>query len=51
MGPCLKQQQVGYSQIILVVIKDNPSLGFALCLLPHFAGESTMQGGEGKGGK
>ena len=51
MGPYLKHQRVGYAQIILIVVMDNPSLGIALRLLPRFAGDSTMQGGEGKGGK
>ena len=51
MGTYLKKQQVGYAQIILIVMTDNPSLGVALLLLRRFAGDSTMQGGEGKGGK
>ena len=29
---------------------DNPILGVTLRLLPQFMGDSTMQGGEGKGG-
>ena len=30
---------------------DNTSIGVVLCLLPRFTGDSTIQGGEGKGGK
>ena len=51
MGPYLKKQRVGYAQIILIVVADNPILGVALLLLPLFEGDSTMQWGEGKGGK
>ena len=51
MGPYLKQQQVVYDQIILIVVADNSILGVALLLIPWFVGDSTMQGGEGKGGK
>ena len=50
MGPYLKQQRVGYAQIILIVVTEKPSLGVALRLIPQFAGDSTMQGGEVKGG-
>ena len=49
MSPYLKQKQVGYDQIILIVMTYNTSLGVALCLLYLFVGESTTQGGEGKG--
>ena len=49
MSPYLKQQQVGYDQIILIIIKKNTSLGVALCLPSWFLGDSTTQGGEGKG--
>ena len=51
MGTYLKQQRVGYAQIILIVVTDNTSLDIALCLLPKFARDSNNQGGEGKGGK
>ena len=51
MGPYLKQQQFGYPKIIHIVVTDNPILGVALRLLPRFTGESTIQGGEGTGGK
>ena len=51
MGPYLKNQRVGYAHIIIIVVTDNPSLSVALHLLPLFAGDSTMQRGEGKGGK
>ena len=51
MFPYLKQQRVGYSQIIIIVTTVNSILGVALCLLPQFTVDSTMQGGEGKGGK
>ena len=51
MVPYLKQQRVGYDQIILIAVTNNPNLGVALCLFPRFEGDSTMQGGEGKGGK
>ena len=51
MGPYLKQHIVGCAQIIIIVVAYNPILGVALCLLPRFTGDSTMQGGVGKGGK
>ena len=51
MGPYLKQQRVGYAQIIIIVMAYNPSLGVTIPLLPQFMGYSTMQGGEGKGVK
>ena len=34
IGPYLKQQRVGYPQIILIVVTENPILGSALRLLP-----------------
>ena len=51
MGLYLKQQRVLYDQIIIIVVADNTILGVALLLIPRFAGDSTMQGGEEKGGK
>ena len=55
IGPYLKQQQVRYAQILPSVVTDNPILGVTLrvtlCLLHRFTVDSTMQGGEGKGGK
>ena len=50
MDPYLKQQFVGYSQIIIIVMTENPSIGVALRLIYRFAVDSTIQGGEGKGG-
>ena len=44
-----------YAQILPIVVTDNPILGVTLRvtlrLLPRFTGDSTMQGGEGEGGK
>ena len=51
IGPYLKQQRGKYTQILPIVVTDNPILGVTLLLLPRFKGDSTMQGGEGKGGK
>ena len=39
MCPYLKQQQVVYDQIILIVVADNPILGVALLLISRFAGD------------
>ena len=49
MGLYLKQQWVGYFQIIIIVVTDNTRLGVTVSLLPRLAGDSTMQGVEGKG--
>ena len=46
MGTYLKNKQVVYEQIIHIVVADNPILEVALLLIPRFAGDSTMQGGE-----
>ena len=51
IGPHLKQQQVRYAQILPIVVMENPILGVTLRLLRRFTGDSTVQGGEGKGGK
>ena len=51
MGHYLKQQQFGYSRIIIIVVTDNPIIGIALLLIPLFSGDSTIQEGEGKEGK
>ena len=40
-----------YAQILPIVLTYNPILGVTLRLLPRFTADSTMQGGEGKGGK
>ena len=55
IGPYLKQQQVRYAHILPIVVTDNPILGVTLrvtlCLIHRFTVDSTIQGGEGKGGK
>ena len=55
IGTYLKQQRVRYAQILPIVVTDNHILGITLRitlrLLPRFTVDSTMQGGEGKGGK
>ena len=39
-----------YDQILPIVVTNSPILCVSLRLLPRFTGDSTMQGGEGKGG-
>ena len=43
--PYLKHQRVGYAQILLISVTENPILGVVHCLLSRFSGESTIQGG------
>ena len=50
MGTYLKQQRVGYAQIILIVVTYKPILGVALYLLPRFVVDSIMQVVEVMGG-
>ena len=45
----MKHQRFRYAQVLPIVVADNPILSVALQMLPRFTGDSTMQGGEGKG--